>query len=74
MRFYRFDPSKSNFVPKSNFVFIKDMDPYKIYFDQDKDTFVTICWGLDDIVDSFEDRDFQTVLGYTEDMIRRIPY
>lgn len=58
----------------SNFILIKDMDPYKIYFDQDKDTFVTICWGLDDITDSFEDKDFQTVLGYTEDMIRRIPY
>lgn len=58
----------------SNFILIKDMDPYKIYFDQDKDTFVSICWGLDDIVNSFEDRDFQTVLSYTEDMIRRIPY
>ena len=58
----------------SNFILIKDMDPYKIYFDQNKNTFVTICWGLDDIADSFEDKDFQIVLGYTKKMIRRIPY
>ena len=60
--------------PSSNFILIKDMDPYKIYFDQDKNTFVTICWGLDDIADSFEDKDFQIVLDYTKNMIRRIPY
>lgn len=58
----------------SNFLLIKDMDPYKIYFDQDKDTLVTICWGLDDITDSFEDKDFQAVLSYTKKMIRRFPY
>ena len=68
MRFYCSGPSRSNFL------LIKDMDPYKIYFDQDKDTFVTICWGLDDITDSFEDKDFQAVLSYTKKMIRRFPY
>ena len=57
----------------SNFILIKDMDPYKIYFDTKSETFVSVFFTLDDVL-TFESQNYHTVLEYVENKRREIPY